>query len=147
MHTIRYRQFYRDAGVRTSHAPVLHQAPSRHRIAYTSTPSMAGVLEASKLAFDPVPPRYLAEGAVLEEGHLIAGNTEGALHLAFTDGLNAISLFERPVTGPSAPGQEIRVGTGQEKVIAWTLGTLADTLIGDLPVEELRKIAQSVKER
>lgn len=73
----------------------------------------------------------------------MAGSPQEVLHLAFTDGLNTISFFERPVTGPSARSQEMCAGTGQEKVLTWTSAALAYTLIGDWPgVVEVRVVGK-----
>jgi len=104
-----------------------------------------GEREAQRLPFDPLLPGYLPPGYVFEEGHLMEHHGVPALHLAFTDGLNTLSLFEAGATA-SAPAEALSMhqGDGFGMVLRWAARGLAFTLVGDLPAEELRKIAGSV---
>jgi outer membrane lipoprotein-sorting protein len=104
--------------------------------------------QAERLPFDAVLPAYLPRGYVFEEGHLMEQEGVAALHLAFTDGLNTVSLFERPegeAKGAARRGMHGLAGPG--RVMTWTAGGLAFTLVGDLPWEEMEKIAASLSAR
>jgi outer membrane lipoprotein-sorting protein len=103
-----------------------------------------GEAAAERLAFDPVLPTYLPRGYVFEEGHLMEQEGVAALHLAFTDGLNTVSLFERPAGERKAARPEMHGLGAPGRVVTWVGGGLAFTLVGDLAPEELEKIAASL---
>lgn len=101
-------------------------------------------------------PAELPSGFVYA-GATIAEEKDGRIaHLRFTDGLGVISLFEReaqPLTRYRLAGSrpvELKAGRGWlseecgSYVLNWTSGGVNFTLIGELPIEALVRVANSL---
>jgi len=101
-------------------------------------------------------PRYLPEGFLPVMGDLSARNGIRTLHLFYSDGVRALSLFESPGTADlSMRGLQtrpVRIGThpavyaseGPLGLLAWSDAGVSFTLIGDLALGELERIAASL---
>ncbi|MGE5508375.1 MAG: hypothetical protein ACM3RP_07850 [Chitinophagales bacterium] len=86
-------------------------------------------------------PRYLPPGYRLV-GVRVGPKPGGFVHLAFFDGLGVISLYEREVPWWARPG--VREGA-ERGGFAWTHDGIRFYLVGDVPPEELRRIADSLR--
>ncbi|TAM72678.1 DUF4367 domain-containing protein [bacterium] len=102
-------------------------------------------------------PRYLPEGFALVSGDVTAIKGIRSLHLLYTDGLRSLSLFENPdkngganFTGLQAQDARVQgqpatyVEDEPNVLLAWQERGLNFTLVGDLPLRELERIAASV---
>lgn len=106
--------------------------------------------------FSAAAPRFLPDGFSPLEGHVIAIKGVRTLHVLYSDGIRTVSLFENP--GASGLDlarlhpQAVKIGNrdaqyaqrGTTTLLAWTDGSLHCALVGELPVEELQRIAGSV---
>lgn len=106
--------------------------------------------------FDARAPRELAEGFVpLEaDGSAISGVRD--LHVLYSDGVRAISLFESasssaPEMGPFHPQPVVVAGhpaeyalDGTTALLSWSDGTRCFTLVGEITLPELKLIAVSL---
>lgn len=101
-------------------------------------------------------PKYLPEGFTPVEGDVSLVKGVRTLHLLYSDGIRTVSLFQNP--GNSAVGfsslhpRATKVGShaaqyvaeGPTTLLAWSEGGLHFTLVGDLYLADLEKIAASV---
>ncbi|HKU82000.1 MAG TPA: DUF4367 domain-containing protein [Candidatus Tumulicola sp.] len=106
--------------------------------------------------FPAAAPRFLPDGFSPLEGHVIAIRGVRTLHVLYSDGIRTVSLFENP--GASSLDlerlhpQAVKIGDrdaqyaerGTTTLLAWNDGTLHCALVGELPVDELERIAGSV---
>jgi outer membrane lipoprotein-sorting protein len=100
---------------------------------------------------------WLPQGYVFESVNLLPYHGATLLHYRYTDGIEALSLFQCPRRAEldfgSSPIQEVRVngraavlGLHQEgKILEWTSGDRF-VLLGRLGAETLRRVAESIKE-
>jgi outer membrane lipoprotein-sorting protein len=108
--------------------------------------------------FAPRLPSVLPKGYVLESVDVIRRGKNNVVHSRFTDGLNVLSLFQAPPkTRLGLKGRArkpIKVAGAQRalttwtddgNVVGWTSRGERFILVGALPVETLRKTAESVK--
>jgi len=122
-----------------------------------ATPSndLERVLE--EAGFSAAGPRYLPEGFALVSGDVTVIHGVHSLHLLYTDGLRSLSLFENADRqgGASFTGLAVRAATFDghtaqyiedepNVLLAWRERGLNFTLVGDLPLRELERIAASV---
>lgn len=102
-------------------------------------------------------PRYLPEGFALVSGDVTTIKGVRSLHLLYTDGLRSLSLFENAdknggadFTGLQAQDARVQgqpatyVEDEPNVLLAWREHALNFTLVGDLPLRELERIAASV---
>lgn len=89
----------------------------------------------------PLTPAWLPSGYVFESLDVLP---RGVLHLRYSDGVNALSLFQCP--------PKTRLGvkdgaswTAEGRAYAWTRGGARLLLVGALSAEELRRAAESVR--
>lgn len=107
--------------------------------------------------FSAVGPRYLPEGFALMSADVTSIKGIHSLHLLYTDGLRSLSLFENadPRGGATFAGlqtHDAQVGKRSatyvedepDVLLAWRARQLNLTLVGDLPLRELERIAASV---
>jgi outer membrane lipoprotein-sorting protein len=109
-------------------------------LAFAVTTKEKAAPKVGALDFRVAKPKYLPKG------YKPVGQTRGkvsghlCVHLQFSNGVNTISLFERRSKGdakaPKVPGR-------LTSVLTWTRHEMLFTLIGDLPRNELQKIADS----
>ena len=87
-------------------------------------------------------PSYLPKGYRYRGVKGLKIGHHSCAHSRFSNGSNAISLFQRPARKDSPPLPTTRKFTD---VYAWTRGGMLFTLMGDLPRAELKKIADSTR--
>jgi len=102
-------------------------------------------------------PTFLPDGFSAVEGHVIQVKRVATLHVLFSDGIQTVSLFEssgdaaldmQPLHPRSlnVAGHDARYAEqGPNALLAWTDGSLHFALLGDLRLDELRRIASSLK--
>jgi outer membrane lipoprotein-sorting protein len=106
--------------------------------------------------FKALGPKYLPEGFTPVEGDVIDIKGTRTLHLLYSDGIRTVSLFEnqgsssvdfaryRPQSTKIEKHDAQYVEEGQTTVLAWAESGLHFTLVGELTLAELQKIAASV---
>lgn len=102
-------------------------------------------------------PTFLPDGFSPVDGHVIAVKRIPTLHVLFSDGIRTVSLFEssgsadldlRPMhpRTVSVSGHDARYAEqGPTALLAWADGSLHFALLGDLRLEELKRIAASLE--
>jgi len=108
---------------------------------------------------EPRLPAWLPQGFVFESVNVMPFKSGSILHLRFTDGADALSLFQCPPKarlrlgwrsmGPPktvrVAGEKARLALSAEgKVLDWRRGGQRFVLIGPLSAEAMRKVAESV---
>ncbi|MGA8534830.1 MAG: DUF4367 domain-containing protein [Candidatus Tumulicola sp.] len=102
-------------------------------------------------------PKFLPDGFSPVEGHMIEVRRVPTLHLLYSDGIRTVSLFEN--TGDagvdfqslhsrsvSISGHDARYAEqGPNTLLTWNDGPLCFALIGDLRLDELQRIADSLE--
>ncbi len=92
--------------------------------------------------FKVMKPSYLPVGYKLVGEGTSRMNNLLCSHLRFSNGVNTISLFQRPARNSSNhPAHLFRT----TNVVTWTKDGMLLTLVGDISQEELEKIARSVR--
>ena len=102
------------------------------------------------VSFHPVALPGLHPGYILDKIRKI--ENRNSLHLLYTDGINALSLFEQPLEGEHGLGahdfREYAVyqsmGQAGGTILAWTDGALSYVLIGNTEMSRLMEMAQSI---
>lgn len=101
-------------------------------------------------------PRSLPDGFEAVEGKLVEIKGVRTLHVLYSDGVRTVSLFEnsRPTVldmaqlEPEALTIDGRSGEygedGSTSLLAWSDGTLHYTLVGELELSDLRRIASAI---
>lgn len=102
-------------------------------------------------------PTFLPEGFTPVTGNVIDIEGVRTLHLLYSDGIRTVSLFEDANAGAAVRmtrlhPQDTQLGTRQAQyaaigpttLLAWTDGALHYRLVGDLRLDELKKIAASI---
>jgi hypothetical protein len=102
------------------------------------------------VSFYPVMPPRLHPGYILDKIRKV--DNRNSLHLLYTNGINALSLFEQPLEGEHQLGaQDFRefavyqsMGQAGSTILAWTDGALSYVLIGNTEMSRLMEMAQSI---
>lgn len=89
-----------------------------------------------------VKPGYLPKGYKLVAITNMSVNCRCCAHLQFSNGVNTISMFQRPTDKCNAQSQMKSKSTN---ILTWVRGGMLFTLIGKVPRAELQKIADSTK--
>jgi negative regulator of sigma E activity len=101
-------------------------------------------------------PRALPDGFEAVEGNIVAIKGVRTLHVLYSDGIRTVSLFEnsRPIVldMTQLEPESLTVGgrNGQyaedegTSLLAWSDGTLHYTLVGELQLADLRRIATAI---
>lgn len=101
-------------------------------------------------------PAFLPDGFSAIDGHVINVKRVVALHLLFSDGIRTISLFEsagnavvdmqplHPRSVSVAGRDALYAEEGPTALLAWDDGAVHYALLGDLRLEELKRIAASL---
>ncbi len=101
-------------------------------------------------------PRSLPDGFAPVEGNLVEMRGVRTLHLLYGDGIRTVSLFENAkastLDATRLKPQPLRVGRrsaeyaedGATALLAWSDGTLYYTLVGEVGVVDLARIAASI---
>ncbi|OFX17845.1 MAG: hypothetical protein A2Z18_09905 [Armatimonadetes bacterium RBG_16_58_9] len=95
-----------------------------------------------EIGFRLLKPCYLPKGYKCVGVTGLRINNRICAHTQFTNGANAISLFQRPSDGDSPP---VPTNSKITNVYVWTRDGMLFTLMGDIPRAELKKIADSTK--
>lgn len=102
-------------------------------------------------------PSFLPDGFSPVDGHVIDVKHVPTLHVLFSDGIRTVSLFEN--TGDAAldmqglhpqalslSGRDARYAErGPDALLVWNDGSLRFALLGDLRLDELKRIAASLE--
>lgn len=96
----------------------------------------------TRLGFKVMKPSYLPAGYKLVGAGTSRINDFLCSHLRFSNGVNTISLFQRPARNSSNHRAHLFRTTN---VVTWTKDGMLFTLLGDISREELEKIARSVR--
>jgi len=112
---------------------------------------------AAATALRPRPPTWLPSGFLFESVNLLAYRGTTILHYRYSDGIDALSVFQAPRgTRLKFPGDgprpfavgsvrgELALGSGG-KTLTWSAGDRF-VIVGRVPAESLRRIAESVPE-
>jgi negative regulator of sigma E activity len=119
----------------------------------TSTKDVGSL--AGESGFGARVPRSLPEGFSAIEGHVAKVRTSPTVHVLYSDGIRTVSVFESAGTSaPSPSATPTRVGNddanylthGRITLLSWNDGALRYTLVGDLSIDELRKLAASLNQ-
>lgn len=106
--------------------------------------------------FSAAAPRFLPDGFTPLEGHVIAIKGIRTLHVLYSDGIRTVSLFENPGSSgldlARLHPQAVKVGSrdaqyaerGTTTLLTWDDGPLHCALVGELPIDELARIAGSI---
>ncbi|MBI4347154.1 MAG: outer membrane lipoprotein-sorting protein [Elusimicrobia bacterium] len=116
-------------------------------------------LEDARLAagIDPVHPRWLPQGFVFESLNVLPHGGDTFLHFRYSDGVEALSLFQYPKAARldfgELPVRQVRLAAGDARVTEGPDGKVLDwprrgqrvVLVGNLPLETLRRVAESLE--
>lgn len=110
----------------------------------------------SGAGFRAMGPKYLPEGFTPVEGDVIEIKGVRTLHLLYSDGVRTVSLFQNQsaaavdfshyrVNATKVENHDAEyVEDGSTTLVAWSADNLHFTLVGELTLRELEKIAASV---
>lgn len=110
----------------------------------------------SGAGFNAREPRSLPDGFSPVEGSLVEMRGVRTVHLLYSDGIRMVSLFENArastLDATRLQPQSLRVGghsaeyaeDGATALLAWSDGTLYYTLVGEVGLVDLRRIAASI---
>jgi outer membrane lipoprotein-sorting protein len=105
--------------------------------------------------FDAVEPKALPNGFSAVEGHVVAIERVTTLHILYSDGIRTVSLFENagsagPDLGRLRPqtiaisGHDVQYAEeGSTTLLTWNQGAVHCTLVGEVSLDELKRIAAS----
>lgn len=108
------------------------------------------------IGFAAKAPKFLPDGFSPVEGKAIEIKGVRTLHLLYSDGIRTVSLFENTGTSeldlqrlhPQAAnvsGRDAQYAErGPTTLLTWTDGNLRCALVGEMPLDELEKIAASL---
>lgn len=108
------------------------------------------------VGFKAMGPKYLPEGFIPIEGDVIDIKGTRTLHLLYSDGIRTVSLFQHQgpanldfakykVNSTKVESHEANyVEEGQTTLLSWKESGLHFTLVGELTLKELQKIAASI---
>ncbi|MGC8863985.1 MAG: MucB/RseB C-terminal domain-containing protein, partial [Armatimonadota bacterium] len=92
--------------------------------------------------FTVMKPSYLPKGYRHEATSYLRINGSSCVHLRFTNGANAVSIFQhRASRGAPDP----KIDSNVTNMLTWTRAGIRLTIMGDLPRGELQRIADSIK--
>ncbi len=105
-----------------------------------------------KFGFPPLNPSWLPFGYALQEIRTLDHQGRAVIQEEFSDGINALSLFEYKDTGSPFDGEKIPFLKGtaylqhasEGKVLSWKEGPLRLVLISSLDTEKILRIAGSI---
>jgi negative regulator of sigma E activity len=109
-----------------------------------------------RAGFEAREPKFLPDGFSPVEATLVSLDGVHTLHLLYSDGLRTVSLFENEgATAPDMAGLHAEATTiggqdaeyaeeGPTKLLSWRDSGLYYTLVGELQIDELKRIASSI---
>ncbi|TMI80538.1 MAG: hypothetical protein E6H03_08210 [Bacillati bacterium ANGP1] len=98
-------------------------------------------------------PAYLPQGFQQTRSRVVQIHGQPAAVFAYSDGVSTLALFEsRGPQGPPPRGRQVRIGSVMGIVapqragtlVHWNIGGISYTLVGELPRDDLVRIAASV---
>ena len=89
-----------------------------------------------------VKPSYLPKGYKLAAVGSLSINCSCCAHLQFSNGVNTISMFQRPT---DKCAETSRIGSKTSNALTWARGGVLYTLMGKISRSELQKIADSTR--
>ncbi|MGB8518532.1 MAG: DUF4367 domain-containing protein [Candidatus Tumulicola sp.] len=116
---------------------------------------VAGVVRSA--GFAARVPSFLPDGFSSVDGHVVEMKHVPTLHVLFSDGIRTVSLFESAGDASldmqslhprslSLGGRQARYAEqGPDALLAWSDGSLHFALLGNLSLEELKRIAASLE--
>jgi peptidoglycan/xylan/chitin deacetylase (PgdA/CDA1 family)/negative regulator of sigma E activity len=129
-------------------------APLGTQVQQQRPPDRMSVAEmAQRLGFTPQVPSYLPAGFQQRGSRVVNVRGQQTATFVYSDGVSTITLFEsRGPQGPPPKGRPVRIGPVQGTVaprglatlLHWNAGGVSYTLVGELPQEDLVRIAASV---
>ncbi len=111
-------------------------------------PDSMSIADAKKQAgFTVLQPSYVPDGFKLAGAAIIPFREGKIVSLRYTDGVNAVSLFQTPGDRLSPRFLErLRQGPSRGgEVYTWQQGKMSLTIVGRIPMDQIRRMAQSIK--
>lgn len=108
---------------------------------------------AQRVGFTPQVPSYLPSGFKERGSRVVDVRGQPTAAFVYADGISTITLFEsRGPLGPPPKGRQVRIGSvqgtiaprGVATLLHWNVGGISYTLVGELPQDDLMRIAASV---
>ncbi|HKV43738.1 MAG TPA: polysaccharide deacetylase family protein [bacterium] len=126
--------------------------PGTRVLQQRNPPNLSTAEIAQRVGFTPQVPTYLPAGFVLMRS--LVRNVRGlptAVSL-YSDGVSTLTLFESRGALASPRGRPVRIGSvtgtiaaqGVATLLHWNIGVISYTLVGELPQQDLVRIASSV---
>jgi len=135
-------------GLFTAPAPPGTQVEQHHA---PNNMSLAEI--AQRVGFSPRMPAYLPPGFQLTRSRVVQIHGQPAAVFAYSDGVSTLALFEsRGAQGPPPRGRQVQIGSVAGTIapqrtgtlVHWNAGGISYTLVGELPRDDLVRIAASV---
>lgn len=105
---------------------------------------------------EPRSPRWLPSGFVFESSDVLERGGKSILHARFSDGINALSLFQCPkgvrLDFGAKRAEKVKLAAGEGelaaapegRVLAWESGGARFMLVGRLSADALKRVADSI---
>ena len=129
-------------------------APPGTQVQQQRPPRRMSIAEiAQRVGFTPQVPSYLPSGFQERGSRVVDVRGQPTATFVYSDGVSAITLFEsRGPQGPPPTGRPVRIGSvqgtvasrGAATLLHWNLGGISFTLVGELPQDDLVRVASSV---
>ena len=129
-------------------------APPGTQVQQQRPPARMSIAEmAQRLGFTPQVPSYLPAGFQERGARVLNVRGQATATFVFSDGVSTMTLFEsRGPQGPPPRGRPVRIGPVQGTVaprglatlLHWNAGGISYTLVGELPQDDLVRVAASV---
>jgi peptidoglycan/xylan/chitin deacetylase (PgdA/CDA1 family)/negative regulator of sigma E activity len=129
-------------------------APPGTQVQQQRPPGRMSIAEiAQRVGFTPQVPSYLPSGFQERGSRVVNVQGQPTATFVYSDGLTTITLFEsRGPQGPPPRGRPVRIGPVQGTVaprgvatlLHWNAAGVSHTLVGELPLDELVRVAASV---
>ena len=116
---------------------LLFQPPSKAHVEWD-------VVGAVALPFTPLQPTYLPRGYRYQQARTYVQGGKRVLGLSYSDGMNSILINQRPDTGRRRQPRQWWTSSRFSQVLRRSIGGVRVTVMGDVPVGELNRIADSL---
>jgi peptidoglycan/xylan/chitin deacetylase (PgdA/CDA1 family)/outer membrane lipoprotein-sorting protein len=129
-------------------------APPGTQVQQQRPPSRMSIAEmAQRVGFTPQVPAHLPSGFQERGSRIVDIKGQPTATFVYSDGVSTITLFEsRGPQGPPPRGRPVRIGSvqgtvaprGPATLLHWNAGGISYTLVGELPQDDLVRVAASV---